>query len=73
MRCDVLCAEQPSRILTSSNDINGIESEHVNEHVNNNEELLPSLEEEKKLHEEKADKRFELASPQYILFMSPLL
>ena len=49
----------PSRIFTSSNNINGIESRHLNEHLNNNEELLPSLEEENTVHEEKAEKRFE--------------
>ena len=50
---------RPSRIFTSSNNINGIESRHLNKHLNNNEELLPSLEEENTLHEEKAEKRFE--------------
>ena len=49
---------RPTRILTTSCDIIGIDSENLSEN-NKNEEFLPSLEGEKKLHEEKASKRFE--------------
>ena len=48
-----------ARILTASCDINGIDSEHLSANKKN-EELVPSLEREKKLQEERASKRFEI-------------